>query len=46
MSEKEKMQSAEIAKVLAENPTAKIYLADQKTNDFMFEIVGLFSFVG
>lgn len=27
MSEKEKMQSAEIAKVLAENPTAKIYLA-------------------
>ena len=27
MSEKEKMQSTEIAKVLAENPTAKIYLA-------------------
>lgn len=27
MSEKEKMQSEEIAKVLAENPTAKIYLA-------------------
>lgn len=27
MSEKEKMKSEEIAKVLAENPTAKIYLA-------------------
>lgn len=27
MSEKEKMESEEIAKVLAENPTAKIYLA-------------------
>ena len=27
MSEKEKVQSTEIAKVLAENPTAKIYLA-------------------
>ena len=27
MSEKEKMQSEEIAKVLAENPTAKVYLA-------------------
>ena len=27
MSEKDKMQSTEIAKVLAENPTAKIYLA-------------------
>lgn len=26
MSEKEKMKSEEIAKVLAENPTAKIYL--------------------
>lgn len=27
MSEEEKMKSEEIAKVLAENPTAKIYLA-------------------
>lgn len=27
MSEKEKMESEEIAKVLAESPTAKIYLA-------------------
>ena len=27
MSEKENMQSEEIAKVLAQNPTAKVYLA-------------------
>lgn len=27
MSEKEKMESEEIAKVLTENPTSKIYLA-------------------
>lgn len=29
MSEKEKMESEEIAKVLTENPTSKIYLAGQ-----------------
>lgn len=34
MSEKEKMKSEEIAKVLAENPTAKIYLA----GDFLLSV--------
>lgn len=40
MSEKEKMKSEEIAKVLAENPTAKIYLAGLAQGDEAGKVYG------